>query len=72
MVHYVSVSTSVVLTTSPKKNHYPLPLISDLLDLPYKAWVYSKIDLYHAYYLVCIADGDEWKTALRTCYRSFE
>jgi len=28
-----------------KKDHYPLPLISDLLDSPHKAWVYSKIDL---------------------------
>ena len=42
-----------------KKNCYPLPLISDLLDSLYKAWVYSKIDLRHAYYLVCIANGDE-------------
>ena len=42
-----------------KKDRYPLPLISDLLDSPRKAWVYSKIDLLHAYHLVCIADGDE-------------
>ena len=55
-----------------KKDHYPLPLISDLLDSPHKAWVYSKIDLCHAYHLVCIADSDEWKTAFRTCYGSFE
>ena len=55
-----------------KKDHYPLPLISDLLDLPRKAWVYSKIDLRHAYHLVCIADGDKWKTAFRTHYGSFE
>jgi len=34
--------------------------------------VYSKINLRHAYYLVYIADGDEWKTAFRTRYRSFE
>jgi len=45
-----------------KKNHYTLPLISDLLDSLCKAQVYSKIDLCHAYHLVCIADGDEWKT----------
>jgi len=44
-----------------KKDCYPLPLISDLLDSPHKAWVYSKIDLYYAYHLVCIASGDEWK-----------
>jgi len=42
-----------------KKDRYPLLLISDLLDLPYKALVYLKIDLCHAYYLVCIADGNE-------------
>ena len=55
-----------------KKDCYLLLLISDLLDSPCKAWVYSKIDLHHAYHLVCIANGDEWKTAFRTCYRSFE
>ena len=55
-----------------KKDRYPLPLISDLLDSPCKAQVYSKIDLHHAYYLVHIANGDEWKTAFRTHYGSFE
>jgi len=55
-----------------KKDRYPLPLISDLLDLPCKARVYSKIDLRHTYHLVRIADGDEWKTAFRTHYGSFE
>jgi len=46
--------------------------ISDLLNLSHKAQVYSKIDLYYAYHLVHIADGDEWKTAFRICYRSFK
>ena len=55
-----------------KKDCYLLPLISNLLDSSRKAQVYSKIDLCHAYHLVCIADGDEWKTAFRTCYGSFE
>jgi len=55
-----------------KKNRYPLLLISNLLDSPCKAWVYSKIDLYYAYYLVHITDSDEWKTAFRTHYGSFE
>ena len=55
-----------------KKDHYPLPLISNLLDSPRKAQIYSKIDLRHAYHLVHITDGDEWKTAFRTRYRSFE
>jgi hypothetical protein len=55
-----------------KKDRYPLPLISDLLDTSRKARIYSKIDLRHAYHLVRIAEGDEWKTAFRTRYGSFE
>ena len=55
-----------------KKDRYPLPLISNLLDSPSKAKIYSKIDLCHAYHLVRIAEGDEWKTAFRTRYGSFE
>jgi len=55
-----------------KKDRYPLLLISNLLDSPHKAWVYSKIDLRHAYHLVRITDSDEWKTTFRTRYGSFE
>ena len=45
-----------------KKDRYPLPLIADLLDTPGKAQIYTKIDLQHAYHLVHIAKGNEWKT----------
>ncbi|KAG6327832.1 hypothetical protein ID866_11257 [Astraeus odoratus] len=55
-----------------KKDHYPLPLISDLLDSPSCAKIYTKIDLQHAYHLVWIAPGDEWKTVFWTCYGSYE
>jgi len=55
-----------------KKDRYPLPLISDLLDYPSRAKIYSKIDLQHAYHLVRIAPGDEWKTACRMHYGSYE
>ena len=48
-----------------KKDYYLLPLISNLLDSPCKAWVYSKIDLCHAYHLVRIINSDEWKTAFK-------
>ena len=47
-----------------KKNQYPLLFISDLFTTAGKARIYTTIDLQHAYHLVCIADGDEWKTAL--------
>jgi len=55
-----------------KKDCYPLLLISDLLDSPRKAQVYTKMNLHHTYHLVCIADSNEWKTAFRTCYGLFE
>jgi hypothetical protein len=55
-----------------RKDRYPIPLIADLLDAPKRARIYSKIDLKHAYHLVRIAEGDEWKTAFRTRYGSFE
>ena len=55
-----------------KKDKYPLPLIRDFLDSPGKARIYTKVDLQHAYHLVCIAKGDECKTVFRTHYGSFE
>ena len=55
-----------------KKDRYPLPFISDLLTTAGKARLYTTIDLRNAYYLVRIAEGDEWKTAFRTRYGSFE
>ena len=44
----------------------------NLLDSPHKAWFYSKIDLRHAYHLIRIQEGDEWKTAFCTRYESLE
>jgi len=55
-----------------KKDRYPLTLISDLLDSPSRAKIYSKINLRHAYHLVQIALGDEWKTAFRMRYGSYK
>ena len=55
-----------------RKDRYPLPLIPDLLDRLRSARIFTKIDLRGAYNLVRIADGDEWKTAFRTRYGSYE
>jgi len=54
------------------KDKYLIPLVSDLLDAPKKARIYTKIDLCSAYHLVCIAEGDKWKTTFRTKYSSYE
>ena len=55
-----------------KKDRYPLPILSDLLNAPRKASIYTKIDLRHAFHLIRISEGDEWKTAFCTRYGSFE
>jgi len=55
-----------------KKDRYPLPLISDVLDSSSCAKIYSKTDLQHAYHLVQIAPGDEWKTTFCTRYGSYK
>ena len=54
------------------KNHYPLPLINELIDYLCTAKIFTKIDLCRAYNLVCIAPGEEWKTAFHTRYGHYE
>jgi len=54
------------------KDYYPIPLITDLLDAPKKARIYTKIDLRNTYHLVHIAKGNKWKTTFRTHYGSFK
>ena len=55
-----------------QEDRYPLPMINDLLVTAGKAQIYTTIDLRHAYHLVRITEGDEWKTAFCTRYGSFE
>lgn len=54
------------------KNRTPLPLIDETLDRIGSAKIYTKIDLYGAYHLIRMAEGEEWKTAFRTRYGLFE
>jgi len=43
------------------KNNYPLPLISDLIDIIGKKRVFTKMDLRWGYNNMRIKEGDEWK-----------
>ena len=54
------------------KDRTPLPLMTELREQVVKARIFTKLDLLHGYNLICIAEGNEWKTALRTKYRLFE
>jgi hypothetical protein len=55
-----------------KKDRYPIPLISGQLDQLRHAKIYTKLDLRVGYSNVRIAAGDEWKTAFRTRYGTYE
>ena len=55
-----------------KKDRYPLPHISNLLDALNCVKVYTKINLWHVYHLVCTVNRDEWKTSFHTHYGSYK
>ena len=55
------------LNTITVKNHYLLPLIWETLDQLCKAVWYTKLDIVFAFNHIQMAQGEEWKTAFRTC-----
>ncbi|KAG9095246.1 hypothetical protein FS749_010807 [Ceratobasidium sp. UAMH 11750] len=54
------------------KNVYPLPKMLDLITKLCGVTIFTKLDLKWGYNLVCIKEGDEWKTAFKTKYRLFK
>ena len=54
------------------KNQYPLPLIWETLNLMVLSVIFTKLDIIAAFNKLRIAEGEEWKTAMRTCYDLFE
>jgi len=55
-----------------RRDRYPIPLVTNLIDQLSSAQIYTKFDLRAGYYNVRIAAGHEWKTTFRTRYGSFE
>jgi hypothetical protein len=49
-------------------NRYPLPLLQDTLMNSSKAQSFTQLDIRGAYHLILMAEGEEWKTALRNHY----
>jgi hypothetical protein len=54
------------------KDRYPLPLMSELRDRLGKAKFFTKLDLKDGFYLIRMAEGEEWKTAFRCRYGLYE
>ena len=49
-----------------------MPLIEKTLNQLIDVKKYTKLDIQHAYNLVRIKPGDEWKTVFKTRYDHFE
>ena len=47
-------------------------MINKALDWLVGVKVYTKLDIWSAYNLIWIKEGDKWKMAFRTCYSHFE
>ena len=54
------------------KDKYPLPLMTQLMETVSSAKYFTKLDLKNGFNLIRIKKGDEWKTAFRTRYGSYE
>jgi hypothetical protein len=54
------------------KDWYTLPLIPEMLDRVHGARIFMKRDLRGAYNLFRLKEGDQYKTAFRTCYAQFQ
>ncbi|KAI3355614.1 hypothetical protein L3Q82_018436, partial [Scortum barcoo] len=65
MDEYIEASLSS-LNNIMVKNRHPLPLISSAFDQLQQAKMFTKLDLWNAYHLVRIREGDEWKTGFNT------
>lgn len=55
-----------------KRDSYPIPVMSWLLNQLKGCKFFAKIDLKAAFNLLRLAEGDEWKTAFRTPWGLFE
>jgi hypothetical protein len=60
------------LNKKTRKNQYPIPLISEIIDKLRGARYFTKLDVCWGYNNICIKEGDEWKAAFKTQRGLFE
>jgi len=54
------------------KDKYPLSLMTRLMEQVGTSQIFSKLDLKLIFNLLCIVEGDEWKTSFKTRYSLYE
>ncbi|KAI0993173.1 hypothetical protein K3495_g15011, partial [Podosphaera aphanis] len=60
------------LNAISERDRYPLPLIKETMQMLSKSKWLSKVDVRSAFHRLRMAEGEEWKTAFRTRFGSFE
>lgn len=60
------------LNAVTKKDRYPIPLIRETLEAIGQSRWLTKLDVSSAFHQIRIAKGEEWKTAMRTRYGTYE
>jgi hypothetical protein len=60
------------LNAITQKDQYPLPLIHKTLQQISKTKWFTKVDVIQAFHKICIAKGDEWKTAFCARFGLYE
>ncbi|KAG9194056.1 hypothetical protein G6011_04091 [Alternaria panax] len=60
------------LNSVTRKNRYPLPLITELMDRLQGAKWFTKFDVREGFHRIRIKEGHEWMTAFKTKYGLFE
>ena len=60
------------LNSVTRKDRYPIPLIKETLEPVGRSKWLTKLDVSSAFHRIRIAKGEEWKTAMRTRYGSYE
>ena len=61
-----------VLNAMTVKNHYPLPIIPDLIVQLCRARYFTKLDVWWRFNNVQIKEGNEWKVAFHTSHSLFK
>jgi hypothetical protein len=60
------------LNSITMKNHYPLPLVLDIINKLQDAKIFTEFDVHWSYHNVQIKEGDEWKAVFITNQGLFE
>ena len=54
------------LNSIMEPNHFPIPLLQEMINKVQKAKLFTKVDIHKGIYNICVVEGDEWKATFKT------